>query len=173
MRLDTYRWLCLLHERHGAREFGKIGQKLLAIAYRMAGFGRVIERGVQGVDVDAANGGPDRFSTEVKTTTGTTVLFQAKDAAGLAARRADGYQSLLGVLRLSPLSEWHLADAEHLQVGRLALESLRPYRRRDLEDRLRPCFVTALEEHFEEALVHAQSYLDRVLHDMGIAVERE
>src|SRR5438045_3044497 len=117
MRRATYEWLSLLYDRHGPREFGKLCQKLLAIAYRHAGFVHVIERGVQGVDVDAAEG-QTKYSTEVKTTVNGVIIFQAKDVAGLAGRRADGYLPLLGVLRLSPLSDWLLADAEHLQAGR-------------------------------------------------------
>src|SRR5438105_6644231 len=110
MRQATYDCLCRLHERYGPREFGKLCQKFLAISYRLAGFCHVTERGVQGVDVDAADG-PVKYATEVKTTLVGAVVFQSKDATGLAARQADGYQPLLGVLRLSPLSDWLLADA--------------------------------------------------------------
>jgi hypothetical protein len=68
MTTELYCLLRDLHTRHGAREFGKIVQKLLAIAFRLAGFARVIERGVQGVDVDAVGDPLERSATEVKTT---------------------------------------------------------------------------------------------------------
>ncbi len=168
MRRATYEWLSLLYDRHGPREFGKLCQKLLAIAYRRGGFVHVVERGVQGVDVDAAEG-QTKYSTEVKTTVSETIVFQAKDVVGLAGRQADGYLPLLGVLRLSPLSDWFLVDAEHLQPGRLPLEKLRPYRRHDLENHIRPLFATAVEEHAGTALAGAQAYLDRVLRQLGIA----
>jgi hypothetical protein len=167
MRRATYEWLNLLYDRYGPREFGKLCQKLLAISYRRAGFIHVVERGVQGVDVDAA-GGQARFATEVKTTINGAVVFQAKDAAGLNARRADGYLPLLGVLRLSPLSDWLLTDAEHLAPGRLAIDSLRPYRRHDLEGDLRPLFAEVVDQHAESALAGAQAYLDRILCQLGI-----
>src|SRR5262249_22675601 len=122
---------------YGPREFGKLCQKLLAITYRHAGFVHVVERGVQGVDVDAA-GRQAKFATEVKTTINGEIVFQTKDVTGLNARPADGYLPLLGALHLSPLSDWLLADAEHLAPGRLALDKLRPYRRHDLEKCLRP-----------------------------------
>jgi hypothetical protein len=167
MRRATYEWLNLLYDRYGAREFGKLCQKLLAITYRRAGFIHVVERGVQGVDMDAA-AGQVKYATEVKTTINGAIVFQAKDATGLNARRADGYLPLLGVLRLSPLSDWLLADAEHLAPGRLAIDKLRPYRRHDLENHLRPLFAEVVEHHAETALAGAQAYLDGVLCQLGI-----
>jgi hypothetical protein len=167
MRRATYESLNLLYVRFGAREFGKLCQKLLAISYRRAGFIHVVERGVQGVDVDAA-AGKEKYATEVKTTISRAIVFQAKDVIGLAARRADGYIPLLGVLRLSPLSDWLLADAEHLEAGRLALDKLRPYRRYDLENHLRPVFATVVEEHTETVLMEAQAYLDGVFRQLGV-----
>jgi hypothetical protein len=157
----------LLHDRFGPREFGKLCQKFLAITYRRAGFTHVVERGVQGVDVDAA-GGQTKYATEVKTTINAAIVFHAKDVAGLTARRADGYLPLLGVLRVSPLSDWLLADAEHLAPGRLAIDKLRPYRLHDLEDHLRPLFAEVVEQHAETALAGAQAYLDAVLCQLGI-----
>ena len=97
MRTATYVCLKLIYERHGPREFGKVCQKFLAIAYRCAGFS-VVERGVQGVDVDAVRG-QAKYTTEVKTTNNDAVVFQAKDVSGLTARGADGYLPLLGALR--------------------------------------------------------------------------
>jgi hypothetical protein len=167
MRRATYEWLNLLYNHYGPREFGKLCQKLVAISYRRAGFIHVVERGVQGVDVDAASG-QAKYATEVKTTIHGAIVYQAKDAAGLAARRADGYLPLLGVLRLSPLSDWLLAGAEPLATGRLTLDTLRPYRRHDLEAQLRPHFATVVVEHAETALLTGQAYLDRVLHELRI-----
>jgi hypothetical protein len=167
MRRATYEWLNLLYDRYGPREFGKLCQKLLAISYWSAGFIHVVERGVQGVDVDAA-GGQTRFSTEVKTTVNGAIVFQTKDVTGLNARRADGYLPLLGVLRLSPLSDWLLVDAEQLTPGCLPLDKLRPYRLHDLEAQLRPLFATVVEKHAEMALASAQAYLDGVLRQLGI-----
>lgn len=167
MRCATYEWLMLLHGRFGPREFGKLSQKLLAITYRRAGFGHVVERGVQGVDVDAARG-KVKFATEVKTTINDSIVILPKDVAGLAVRQADGYVPLLGVLRLSPLSDWFLAEAEHLKAGCLTLDKLRPYRQRDLEGQLCPHFATVVEEHADAALEGAQAYLDGVLRQLGI-----
>jgi hypothetical protein len=159
-----------LHARHGAREFGKIVQKLLAITFRLAGFTRVVERGVQGVDVDAVGNSVERYATEVKTTQKEFVLFAAKDIKGLAARQQDGYHPLLAVLRLTPLSDLLLVHTARLHGGCLQIASLRPYRFRELEDRLQPWFTRAVLEHFEGALTGSQFYLDRVLREHGIEV---
>jgi hypothetical protein len=167
MRRATCEWLNLLYKRYDPREFGKLCQKLLAISYRQAGFIHVVERGVQGVDVAAA-GGQAKYATEVKTTINGAIVYHPKDFAGLAARRVDGYIPLLGVLRLSPLSDWILADAEHLATGRLALDKLRSYRRHDLETLLRPPFAAVVEEHAGTALERGQAYLDGVLRQLRI-----
>lgn len=166
MNPATFELLEQLHGRHGPREFGKICQKFLAISYRLAGFSHIVERGVQGVDVDAAIGG-ERYATEVKTTVKDSVHFQKKDAAGLQDRARDGYRPLLAVLRLGPLSEWFMVHAERLKTGVLLIDSLRPYRFRQLEDRLGPLFDEAVRLHGEGALREAQVYLDDILRKMS------
>jgi len=159
-----------LHARHGAREFGKIVQKLLAISFRLAGFDRVVERGVQGVDVDAVGDPGERYATEVKTTQKDAVHFATKDINGLAARQQDDYHPLLAVLRLAPLSDLFLVHTATLRCGRLQIASLRPYRFHELERRLQPCFLQAVLAHFEGTLTGSQFYLDRVLREHDIQV---
>lgn len=170
MSTDLYCSLKDLHARHGAREFGKIVQKQLAIAFHLAGFARVVERGVQGVDVDAVGNPAERYATEVKTTQTESIPFAAKDINGLTARQRDGYQPLLAVLRLTPLSDLFLVHAGKLRCGRLQIAALRPYRFHELEQRLQPCFAQAVLQHFEGALTGSQFYLDRVLRQYGIEV---
>jgi hypothetical protein len=167
---ESYCLLKDLHARHGPREFGKIVQKLLAIAIQHAGFSRIVERGVQGVDVDAAADTLERYAAEVKTTIKNAVFFGSKDLEGLSARQHDGYQPMLAVLRLAPLSELFLVHAATLRCGRLPIASLRPFRCRELENRIEPCFRRAVCEHFEGALTGSQFYLDRVLRERGIEV---
>jgi hypothetical protein len=172
MKTRTYCLLRRLHDRHGAREFGKIAQKLLAITYRLAGFIHVVERGVQGVDVDAGDG-HERYATEVKTTQKVFVSFQKKDADGLSGRAKDGYVPLLGVLRLASLSSWYLARAENLCPGVLQIELLRAYRLRELEQRLGQFFDQAVDGHFHGALTGSQAYLDKALREAGVDVSEK
>jgi hypothetical protein len=168
MKIETYERLRDLHGRYGAQEFGKLCQKLLAISFGMAGYGHVVERGVQGVDVDAGEENGQRYAVEVKTTTKESVQFEQKDAEGLENRRKDGYQPLLAVLRLFLFSEWYFVKADRLKPGGILLDSLRPYRLRILEDRIKPCFDQAVDEHFNGAFERAQAYLDGVLREKGI-----
>jgi hypothetical protein len=169
MRTEIYECLTELRGRYGPREFGKICQKFLALAYRSGGCMHVVERGVQGVDVDAA-WGQEKYSTEVKTTTTNCVAYQRKDADGLAARQRDGYRPLLAVLRLRLLSEWYLVDAKPIKPGLIEIDSLRPYRCRDLEHRLRSLFDAIVKQHFEGTLLGSQAYLDQVLREVGVQV---
>jgi Holliday junction resolvase len=169
MQTTTYRRLCLLHQRHGPREFGKICQKLLALAFRAGGCDHVVERGVQGVDIDAGWGAA-KYTAEIKTTKKSAIHLASKDIAGLAARRADGYHPLLGLLRLAPLADWLLVDATSLTVGTVPIDSLRWLRCRELENRLRPLFDTVLDLHFEPTLREAQACLDRALRTAGVVV---
>lgn len=171
MHSVTFEQLWRLHHRHGPREFGKQCQKLLAICFHRAGFGHIVERGVQGVDVDAADGAGSRYTTEVKTTLGDAIQFQEKDAVGLTARRADGYAPVLAALRLSPLTDWLLVDAAGLRPGRLQLDALRAYRLYDLEVLLRPHFSAVVEEHGEAVLRGGQAHLDAILKKLGIKLQ--
>jgi hypothetical protein len=165
----TYQCLSQLHARHGPRVFGKICQKLVALAFRYGGCTHVVERGVQGVDVDVV-WGAERYALEIRTTRKPRVPFLPKDVDGLAARRQDGYRPLLGALHLGILSEWYLADASRLRPGLIAMDALRPIRQRGLEERLQPPFDTVVELHFEETLVGAQAYLDDLLRRLGVTV---
>lgn len=170
MRTTIYRLLTRLHSHHKPREFGKICQKFLALAYRTAGFMHVVERGVQGVDVDAANDCCEKYGIEVKTTCTDSVEFKRKDVDGLMSRCQDGYVPLLGVLRLGPLSDWWLAAAADLRAGRLCVERLRPYRRKDLEDVIKPVLDAVIEQHFEATLYRSQAYLDEILRGVGVEI---
>lgn len=167
MQTAAYHRLYALRERHGPREFGKICQKLLALAFRAAGCRHVVERGVQGVDIDAA-WAEEKHAVEVKTTTERRVLLGVKDVLGLASRGADGYRPLLAVLRLTTLSDWLFADAARLTAGYCDIELLRPRRQAALEQRLRPHFECMLERHFAGALQNAQTYLDGMLQEQGV-----
>jgi hypothetical protein len=167
---ELYCSLQNLHAQHGPREFGKIVQKLLAITFQLAGFHRIVERGVQGVDVDAVGSSDERYATEVKTTQKHAVRYANKDRIGLAARQQDGYQPLLAVLRLTPLSDLMLVHTASLRCGQLRKASLQPHRFHDLEGRLRPCFALAVRDHFEGAYTGSQYYLDGVLRKHGIEV---
>jgi hypothetical protein len=167
MNLRVYNALQQLHTQYGPREFGKLSQKVLAIAYLYAGYNHVVERAVQGVDIDAANGAGLKFATEVKTTTSEEIIYETKDQQGLSARSIDGYRPVLACLWLSPLSNWFFAEAECLRVGPLSQDCVRPYRLRDLELQIVPHFDHTLLDNMDGIKSGAQSYLDSVLRKLG------
>ena len=171
MDLKTYECLKDLHDRHGPREFGKICQKFLAVAFLDLGFRHVVERGVQGVDLDVAADpdcpGGERYAIEVKTTVGKSVHFGEKDVDGLKSRGRDGYRPVLAALQVAPLSRWHLARAESLKAGDYPLDSLRPYGLKELTERIEPLFAQAVAQYYPGACERGQEYLDEVLRGKG------
>lgn len=161
MTIETFERLLQLRERYRL-EFGKLCQKLLALAFREAGYGIMVERGVQGVDIDVA-GEHERYSIEVKTTDGEAVAFERKDANGLATRRQDGYQSVLAILQIKLFADWMFVNADRLTPKQWPVEGLRARRLRDLEQRVTPRFDDVVATHAVGALDGGQTYLDTVI----------
>lgn len=170
MKPAIYESLRRLHEQFGSKEFGKIAQKFVAIAYASAGYEHVIERAVQGVDVDAARSSGEKYATEVKTALNSRILYKEKDSTGLAARAKDGYEPVLACLWLSPLSQWIFAGAGALRVGFLNQDQVRPHRLKNLECEIVPYIDRAVAEHFQGAMEGAQGYLAEVLKTLGAEV---
>jgi len=168
MNTEVFERLSELHEKYGPQEFGKLCQKFLAIGFRMAGYTHVVERGVQGVDVDVAAEKQPKYSIEVKTTVAGSINFERKDVEGLHKRKTDGYQPTLAVLRISRFSDWIFAKADTVKVGSVFIDSLRPYRLRQLEKEICPLIDRAIIEHFEGTMVGGQTHLDNTLREKGI-----
>jgi Holliday junction resolvase len=105
-------------------DFGKICQSLLALTLRENGFNHVVNRLVEGVDIDAA-GDSGQFAIEVKTTESREVLIGEKDVKGWKERSRDHYAPVLAALRISLLSEWTLCDATDLEKGAYRIQRLR------------------------------------------------
>lgn len=172
MKTEIYERLKNLHHKSGPQEFGKLCQKFLAIAFQMAGYTHIVERGVQGVDVDAAGEKGEKYAVEVKTTATRSVNFEKKDVDGLQKRKEDGYQPILAVLRLDRFSDWIFAKADTVKPGSVYIDSLKIYRLPELEGRLCPLFDRAVDEHFDGTMREAQRYLDNVLRQRDIQVRR-
>lgn len=162
---NTFKYLQQIHYKFGPGVFGKIAQKLLAIAFYESGFQHVVERGVQGVDIDAATGEAKRYALEVKTTEGRSVSISEENIDALKDRIKDGYTALVAVLRMQMFEDWVFAaiPLSRLHPGSYPLSILRPYRLRELESYVCPIFERVVDQHLTGVLARGEHYLLEIL----------
>jgi len=168
VKVETYNWLTALCDRFQDRKLGRICQKLLALALRSAGYDHVVEREVQGVDVDAARLGGPRYAIEVKTTKKAVIVLGEKDFVSLKQRRADGYELVIAILRLSPISDWLAVDATRLSRGSYQIERLTAYSLKELQGEIRASFGEVVARFAPHVLEEGPSYLDAELRRLRI-----
>ena len=164
MKLEVHKRLAELSTSSG-KEYGKLVQKLLAIALLEAGAESLTDRSTQGIDLEAMFRGKKR-AIEVKTTESGTVSLGKKDLEGLAAREADGARAYIAVLGNRFLDEWTFArfHAGELQPSQnYSITQLRPYRDRELERAVAKPFADAVLKHADAAARGGQRALDEVL----------
>jgi Holliday junction resolvase len=171
MKLRTYEKLATLHRHFGPGVFGKIAQKLLALSFRVTGATHVVERGVQGVDIDAVLDRA-RYAFEVKTTEGTEFQFDDGNVSALRERTADGYSAAVAVLRLAPGEDWLLAalPLKELRSGSCSIDRYRAYRLAQVETAIRTAFEYVVDEEFQPTLKSGQRHLDARLRNRGVDV---
>lgn len=176
MKVETLELLQKLQKKYGiggtpSGPFGKIAQKLMALSLHEMGFRDIVERGVQGVDVDATSESGEKLACEVKTTEKLTVPLTSDNARALRERVRDGYQPVIAVLRLAPLENWVLAKvpANEIPTGELLIEGLRRHRMTDMEDRLAPKFDLVVQKHFKGVWGGGEQYLKKRLREAGVA----
>jgi predicted RecB family endonuclease len=165
MKIETYRRLIELREQFGPRKFGRICQKLLALALRMNSYDHVVEREIQGVDIDASKSGGTQYAIEVKTTTGAYVQLVAKDFEALESRGVDGYIPVIAVLRFSALGDWVAVDAKKLVPGRHFVDLLTPHRIKSLEDDVNESFESMVNLHVPQILRDGPKFLDVMIRE--------
>jgi len=165
MKTATFYQLRKLREEYGPGIFGKITQKLLAMAFYNAGFHHLVERGVQGVDIDVANSAGEKYALEVKTTDGEAVPISKENIDALAARTSDGYIPMIAALRMQMFEDWILADVplSQLRPGATTLSRLRGYRVGRLEELICPAFEEVVHEHSAAVLSGGERYLIKTL----------
>ena len=139
MKYETVEMLKNLNEQYKI-EFGKICQKLLALSFKRAGFNRIKEREVQGVDIDASNNDEIKYTIEVKTTTLDSIKIEGKDIKGLAEMQEDGYKPLLAALRIGILDDWIFAEADYLRAETYSIYLLDSYNFPELQQLITPYF---------------------------------
>ncbi len=163
MRPAVWRRLNALRETAG-QAYGKLVQKLLALAFLEAGVGSLVERSTQGIDLEFQLGG-DRFAIEVKTTEAGSIRFGKKDIVALEARVGDGVRAYVAVLGGRLLDDWILAQfgpRELASARTYSTTELRPYRDARLEDLITEPFAHAVLAHAAAAAA-GQPALDALL----------
>ncbi|MBI4329888.1 MAG: hypothetical protein HY673_01245 [Chloroflexi bacterium] len=164
MDTNTFQLLERIRDRFGPGIFGKIVQKQLALAFYEAGFKHIVERGVQGVDIDAATV-ETKYALEVKTTEARMVSLSEENISALKDRAKDGYTPLVAVLRMRMFEDWILGAVPlgRLEAGSLPLSHLRAYRLSKLEASICPIFVRVVNRHSKGALAEGEHYLMKIL----------
>jgi Holliday junction resolvase len=147
------------------KEYGKLVQKLLALALLEAGAEGLTDRSTQGIDLEATIKGKRR-AIEVKTTESGAISLGKKDLEGLAAREKDGARAYIAVLGNRFLDEWTFARFHpgELQPSQsYSITQLRPYRDHELERGIARFFDEMVLTHADAAARGGQRALDEVL----------
>lgn len=178
MKVETLGLLQRLQKKFGVRgtpsgPFGKIVQKLLALSFYEIGGANIIERGVQGVDIDITLESNQKYALEVKTTEQLSFSLSSDNVQALLERTHDGYQPIIAVLRLAPLENWVFAkmSINEIPTGEILIERLRQYRMKDLENKLCPKFDIVTQKHFKGVLAGGEQYLKEQLRKVGIVTK--
>lgn len=164
MRPEVHRRLIELADVSG-KEYGKLVQKLLGIAFLQAGADALTDRSTQGIDLELTLAGR-AYAFEVKTTASAAVQFGKKDLEGLLAREQGGARSHIAVLGNRLIDDWLFArfhTGELAPAQRYSITQLLPYRDRDLERVVLDTFPRAVLEHAPAAERGGQHALDEVL----------
>ena len=165
MKQDVRRRLQEISQAKG-QEYGKIVQKLLAIAFCEAGAARLTDRSTQGIDLEVTLAGGRKLALEVKTSQSEKVVFGKKDIKGLCGRKSEGLTPYLALLGPRALDEWIFArfvEGEILPDRCYALTALRAYRDAKLEELVRDAFGAAVVTHATAAIEGGQGALDAVI----------
>ncbi|HEV8112269.1 MAG TPA: hypothetical protein VGR31_05800 [Planctomycetota bacterium] len=164
MKLEVHQRLTELSAASG-KEYGKLVQKLLAIALLESGAEALTDRSTQGIDLEATVKGKRR-ALEVKTTESGALSLGKKDLEGLASKEADGARAYVAVLGNRFLDEWTFARFHkgELQPSQsYSITQLRPYRDHELERAVARFFDDAVLTHADAAARGGQPALDAVL----------
>lgn len=175
MKIETFFQLKELQRKYGIKEtasgpFGKIAQKLLALSFHRIGFFNIVERSIQGVDIDITKNEDEKYACEVKVTDKLFFNMAKDNIAALIDRSNDGYMPIIAVLKLSMCTDWIIAKIPigEMQNGNVLIDSIRRFRLRDLENEISVAFDKILEEHFEETLKRGDINLRERLKQLGI-----
>jgi hypothetical protein len=161
---ETYTKLERLRAEVG-REYGKLVQKLLAVAFLETDVQKLVERSTQGIDLEMEIAG-ERCVFEVKTSESDSVRLRPKDLEGLDRLVGTGARVYLAVLTNAPFADWVLAryvPDEFPTSKDLTSFPFRAHRDRDLEQRILTTFGRVVDRDVHIAITRRQGGLDEVL----------
>jgi len=164
VKYAAWRLLQTIRARQGM-EYGKVVQKLLALAFLEAGAERATDRAIQGVDLEVLVDNR-QLAVEVKTCEHSSFVISAKDIAGLEARRVQGCATYLAVLGGRRTDEWMFlpVPGTDLRIGSpMSLTMLRPFVDSDLDELVRDPFAEVVDRFGPLAAAEGQAGLNAVL----------
>jgi len=147
------------------REYGKLVQKLLAVAFLETDVQKLVERSTQGIDLEMDIAG-ERCVFEVKTSESDSVRLTPKDIEGLDRLVEDGARVYLAVLTNGPFEDWILAryvPGEFATGKDLTSFPFRAHRDQDLEQRILTAFDGVVDRDVHTAITRRQGGMDEVL----------
>jgi hypothetical protein len=147
------------------REYGKLVQKLLAVAFLQTDVQKLVERSTQGIDLEMEIAG-ERCVFEVKTSESDAVRLSPKDLEGLDRLVEDGGRVYLAVLTNAPFENWVLAryvPGEFPTGKDLTSFPFRAHRDRELEQRILTAFDRVVDRDVHIAITRRQGGMDEVL----------
>ena len=180
MRAETFKKINELKKEYGVKgkatgPFGKIIQKILALCFYEIGYTNIVERGVQGADIDVTKKDNGKYTIEVKTTESTSIHLTKDNKEAIKDRVKDGYEPVIAILQLSLLDNWRFMriPINEIPIGKILIDRLRTYKFRLLEDQINLVFDRVMKKHFSEILKGGEKYLKNQLRQSGILLKEE
>ncbi|MCD5383491.1 hypothetical protein LR066_01860 [candidate division WOR-3 bacterium] len=166
MEAKVFETLRQIRDKHGPREFGKIAQKILAIAFCRLSF-EVKERSSQDVDIEAVKDDL-KYWLEVKTTDKDEVTIGEKDTNGLnQCELLHGGVTGYAVLKISLLADWIIASSKNIKPGAIRIGRFSVHRILPLQDDINNVVPSIVKEFGNQILSatkgQAQFVADRIL----------
>ena len=164
LKLGAWKTLRLVREAR-KKDYGKLVQKFLALAFLETGANRVTDRAVQGIDLEVVLA--DRsVAFEVKTTAGSGISVSSKDFDGLQARREEGFHTMLAVLGGQLTDEWLFLPVPGTDLRadmRFEINRMSPFADQELSQLVQVSFEQMVIDHGQEAIRGGQVALNRIL----------
>ena len=161
MEVNAFLLLKKIREKHGPHEFGKVAQKLFAIALCRLNF-IVKERCSQDVDIEAVKADL-KYWFEVKTTDKDAVAIGEKDVRCLEqCRRLHGGITGYAILKLSILSDWIVASSNNIHPGEVAISRFAPQAVQPLQEQIIRIFPAIVRDYGNEIVAVKKSEAQNV-----------